>query len=174
LRIALYRNQETLVDEVRHPLILEGHSVWEEDLERLLGRFVDASWAYRFGPPAQDLIVLSLESEDGLLAQSVRFPAGRPVGDLTADALGLEATLESVDAERVRLLVRTRRLAYSVRIHVPGFMPDDNAFALEPGRWRGVDLLRVASGPWPGPPAGHLTAMNLIGRFPLRSEDEPV
>ena len=33
------------------------------DVEALLGRFVDAAWAYRFGPPAHDLIVASLEGE---------------------------------------------------------------------------------------------------------------
>ena len=31
----------------------------------MLGRFVDASWAYRFGPPAQDLIVAGIERDSG-------------------------------------------------------------------------------------------------------------
>ena len=50
----------------------------------MLGHFVDASWAYRFGPPAQDVIVASLERDEssapgsGMISQAVRFPAGRP------------------------------------------------------------------------------------------------
>ena len=64
------------------------------DLEALLGRFADASWAYRFGPPAQDLIVASIEREGAggaeLLSQAVHLPAGRPSAVESADRLGLE------------------------------------------------------------------------------------
>jgi hypothetical protein len=58
--------------------------------------------------------VLSLESGDDLLAQSVRFPAGRPAGGQSAATLSLEAKPEDFGVERVRMIVRARRLAYAL------------------------------------------------------------
>ena len=96
LRVALYRDFEQPVgarsaEESSCPPT--GRSA---RLEALLGRFVDASWAYRFGPPAQDLIVASIEKErdDGapdLISQATYFPDGRPSAVEDPDRLGIEA-----------------------------------------------------------------------------------
>ena len=62
---------------------LPPHGAVHHDIEAALGRFVDTAWAYRFGPPAQDVVVASLERDgaDGpeLLSQAFHFPAGRPL-----------------------------------------------------------------------------------------------
>ena len=50
------------------------------------------------------------------------------------------------DDGRVRLTVTSRRLAYGVRIHVPGFAPSDNAFSVEPGGSRRVELVPERAG----------------------------
>ena len=81
LRVALYRDFESRVDEASRELELPARHV-ARNVEALLGRFVDVSWAYRFGPPAQDLIVFSLERErgGGQLLSRRRFaspPGGR-------------------------------------------------------------------------------------------------
>ncbi len=137
-------------------------------MERLLGRFVDASWAYRFGPPAQDVVVMSLEGEDGseLLAQAFRFPTGRPVARESAGRLGLSARVQMEETGAV-VTVETRRLAYGVRLHVPGFRPEDDAFSVEPGHARRVRLR--ADGAPGATAAGQLTAVNLAGRHSLET-----
>ena len=96
---------------------------------RSLGRFVDAAWAYRFGPPAQDAIVASLERamERGgaeLLSQAFHFPAGRPLAQETEPSgSGSRRRPRPRRTATVRLAVTSRRLAYGVRIHAPGFAP---------------------------------------------------
>src|SRR6202044_3363022 len=55
LRVALYRGCRQLTDEAVEELELPAHGHAARNLESLLGRFVDLSWAYRFGPPSQDL-----------------------------------------------------------------------------------------------------------------------
>ncbi|HEX8159746.1 MAG TPA: hypothetical protein VF526_20380 [Solirubrobacteraceae bacterium] len=174
LRVTLYRDLEQQVGEAVQRLKLAGHDAYESDVETLLGHFVDAAWAYRFGPPAQDLIVASVERDGDcgpqLLAQSVRFAAGRPVAAEPADRIGLQASAHPLPGGTVRLTVRSRRLAYGVRVHVPGFVPVDDAFAIEPGATRSV-MLRPRT-PGAAFAGGALTALNLRGRVRIVSEDE--
>jgi beta-mannosidase len=173
LRVSLYRDLEHRVDEAEETIELAAHGGCERNVESLFGRFFDASWAYRFGPPAQDVIVVSLERDaEGrpeLLSQSMRFPAGRPLSREPGTRLGLEAEAEPVDGDVVRLTVRSRRLAYGVRVHAPGFIATDDAFSVEPGGRRVLLLRSRGDAAWDG---GRLTALNLEGGIRIASQDK--
>ena len=178
LRVALYRDFEHRVGEAQEDVELAAHTVRHWDIESLVGRFVDASWAYRFGPPAQDLIVASLEQQgepaDGdsrePLSQSIRFPAGRPLARESAAHLGLAASARILDGGAVRLVVSTRRLAYGVRVRVPGFRAVEDAFSVEPDGERTMLVLpRERGALYAG---GWLTAVNLQGRIALAAEQQ--
>jgi beta-mannosidase len=168
LRVTLYRDLEQRVGGGESVLRVEPHGSHERNVEDLIGHFADVSWAYRFGPPAQDVIVASLERDGDpdatFLSQAFRFPAGRPDRVEAADRLGLSAEARPCGDGVVRLTVRSRRLAYGVRIHAPGFAADDDAFSVEPGGSREVDLR-------PRTPdlrfSGELSAINLTGRLPI-------
>jgi beta-mannosidase len=164
LRVALYRDHEVLVDEAFDELELPAHSQLSRGVEALLGRFADVTWAYRFGPPAQDLVALSLErrSEGDLLSQSFRFPVARPLARLSDEALGLRATAERTDQGTYVVRVASRRFAYGVRVELPGCVPADDAFGVEPGHERVIELL---GSPYGSP--GAVTAVNLIGSVRL-------
>jgi beta-mannosidase len=163
LRLALYRDLEIRVDEAQRELELGPHDGCTLDVEQVLGRFVDVSWSYRFGPPAQDLIAISLERDGELLSQCFRLPAGRPSRRERPEQLGLTAAVQPLNERTARLKVSSTRFAYGVRAVVPGFRADDDAFCVEPGGERVIPLRRVseASG------AGSLTALNLDGRVRL-------
>jgi beta-mannosidase len=173
LRLALYRDFEHRVDQAEETIEVAPHSVRQWDIEALLGRFVDASWAYRFGPPAQDLIVASLHTpaEGGeLLSQSVRFPAGRPLVTEPAGDLGLIASAHVLDGGAAQVSVRSARFAYGVRVCVPGFRASDDAFSVEPAGERSVLLSpsqdgAVFAGGW-------LTALNLRGRVKISPAEQ--
>ena len=149
LRVALYRDFEHRVDHAQIDLELEPHSQNEWNVEALIGHFVDAAWAYRFGPPAQNLIVASLEQGDRqsgetrLISQTFRFPAGRPSRVEADEQLGLQASATVLGpGGDVELRVRSCRLLYGVRLQVPGFDSSDDAFSVEPGGERRVRLRR--------------------------------
>ncbi len=175
LRVAFYRDFEHRVGEAEETVELAPHEVRQWNVEALLGRFLDVSWAYRFGPPAQDLIVTSLErdsEEEGpvLISQSVRFPAGRPTATESAARLGLEARALPLEGGLARLSIHTRCFAHGVRLHLPGFVPSDDAFSVEPGHERVVSLR-------PDQPdatlaGGYLTALNLRGRITVPIEPD--
>jgi beta-mannosidase len=164
LRVALYRNFEARMDEAHEDLELPPHGSATRTVEGLLGRFVDAAWAYRFGPPAQDAIVLSLETGGEPrepLSQSVRFTAGPPRAREAAAHLGLEAVAGPLTDGLVPIAIDCRRLAYGVRVRAPGFMPLDDAFTVEPGVGRTVQLRAIDGGSAVGDAT--LTALNLDG-----------
>ncbi len=166
LRVALYRDFRQLADEAVEELELPAHGHAARNVEGLLGRFVDASWAYRFGPPAQDLVVVSLERDVAgacqLLSQSFRFPAGRPSVALTAAALGLTAEVSTPPGGEPRLVVASSAFVYSVRVRIPGYLTDDDAFSVEPGHSRVIRLTPIAGR---SPVGGNLIALNLAGRL---------
>ena len=127
LRIGLYRGFEQAVGEVVKEVELPDHSASSLDLEAMLGRFVDASWAYRFGPAAQDAIVAVLEAPGDEpappLAEALHFPAGRPSGAESAARLSLEATAEAAPDGSVTLSLRAQRLVWGLRAQCPGWSP---------------------------------------------------
>jgi beta-mannosidase len=173
LRVALYRNLRQLTDEVSEELELKAHGHAERNVEAMLGRFVDVSWSYRFGPPAQDLVVLSLEQDVGdemeLLSQAFRFPAGRPVVALPASAIGLSGALVPAPGGEAQLVVRSDGFAYGVRATISGYLTAENGFSVEPGHQRTVALTRLDDGV---PPAGgSLTALNLEGTVQLARKE---
>ena len=163
LRVGLYRELEQRVGEAEEKLELPPHGGISRNIETLLGGFVDAAWAYRFGPPAQDLIVVTLEpAESGEpISQSFRFPAGRPIERESVARAGLESSVVAGDGGVVGLRVRSRRLAYGVRVRAEGFIASDDAFSVEPGGERTVLLRpRVADGEFTG---ATLSALNIDG-----------
>jgi beta-mannosidase len=174
LRVALYSDFEHRVGEVGEAVELAARGAYERDLEQLLGGFVDASWSYRFGPPAQDLIVVSLETQEGtatrVLSQAVHFPAGYPSGVESVEQLGLCATAVDTGGGAIAVSVRCKRLAYGVRVEMPGFIPNDDVFCVEPGRER--TLVLRAGQPGAAPVDGTLSAVNLRGRVPIRPQAE--
>jgi beta-mannosidase len=166
LRVATYRDGEHPVAEVEQRLQLSPHDSTSFDLEELLGRFVDASWAYRFGPPAQDLIVASLEAPGGeVIARDFLFPAGLPSGAESAAALGLEAEVVA-GPDSLAVNLRSRRFVCGLQIFAQGAVANADLIFIEPGKPRLVNL-RSAGG---DPPSANmlLTAMNLIGRLTAR------
>jgi beta-mannosidase len=51
LQVALFHPAGTVLEELAVPLEVPPQGAWTADVEGLLGRFVDASYAFRFGEP---------------------------------------------------------------------------------------------------------------------------
>jgi beta-mannosidase len=127
LRVDLYRDFELRVDGGEEELVVPPRSVVRRNVEAVMGRFVDASYAYRFGPPGHHVVAVRFGGQVAL-----RFPAGRPPLQ-SREQLGLE-----LDGR----VVRTRRLLYGARC-------GGEAFSLLPGEERrlpdGADRLVAAN-----------------------------
>ena len=103
LRVAFYRDGEVTVEEAFTPVELQPHSLGEWNVETIVSGFRDASWAYRFGPPAQDAIVVSVERRAPPRARTAGAPGGVGPARATAgeangdeDEMGIETIVQTI------------------------------------------------------------------------------
>lgn len=154
LAVQLYRHGEVLVREAKRAVSVEARGASAFDAEEILGGFVDATYAFRFGPPAHDLVVATLTTAEGVV-RAFHYPLGLP-REVSSD-LGLEALATPVGEGAYSLRVSARRFAHAVSIDAPGYTPDDDYFHLPPGA-----SLTVRLRPLPGARAlsGDVAATN--------------
>ena len=169
LRVSFFRNGQLRIDGAEQSLDLPPRSSVELSIDALLGRFIDPSYAYRFGPPSHDVATATLvdRATGAVLADAVHFPLGPPAvrradlelrGSLLPHPLGFALTLA------------TTAMAYAVHIEAAGYEPADNYFHLDPAREKRV-LLR----PTPSSKTAitvRVTASNASTALTLRAEQE--
>ena len=167
LVLELFQHGEHRSETAHLPVLVPARDARTVDVSLAFGGFRDLSWAHRFGPPAADVVGLSLHDADRrLLARTAHLPAG-PVRERHHD-LGLHGELRLLDDGTAVAEVRTRAFAQWVTLEVPGWVPLDGWFHLLPGEARTVLLRRTTlPGPSTARPAGHLTAVNARGRVRL-------
>jgi beta-mannosidase len=156
LEVSLYRSGEVLSASGRLGLELGPREAIERPIASLFEGFLDTSYAYRFGPPAHDLVVAVLRGGAGtVLSEAFHFPLGR--SSARERDVGLAAEARPVQPDIFAVTVRSRRFAASVFIEAEGFAADDNHFHLAPGGARVVTLRRAGGS---GPLRGTVQALN--------------
>jgi beta-mannosidase len=168
LRCELFARGERSVDTGAREIEIPARGNRLVDLGALFDGFRDISYAYRFSPPAHDVVVVTLIGVDGAVASEViHLPLGlsRPV----ESEIGLGATAMPDDARPGwwTVSVTTGRFAQSVALDVDGYVPSDSWFHLAPGGTRSLTLR-----PWPGSehgrPRGSVRAVNVRAESSLR------
>ncbi len=136
-------------------------------VEGLLGHFCDPAYAYRFGPPRQDVVLVRLRAspEGPVLHQDALFPAGFSLSQ-HSDA-GLRGEVASLDEDTVEVCLSADAFLQWLSIDAPGWTPDDDFFHLSPACPRSLRLRRKAG--WTRPFKAVLQAINLDGSLTLRS-----
>jgi beta-mannosidase len=156
IRVTLFARGEQRVEEASQNVKVDARSGVVVEAGSLFDGFRDISYAYRFAPPAQDVVVASLLDEAGnLVSEVVHLPLGR--GRPLEGDLGLAATAHCSAAGAWRLDVTSRRFAQFVVVDVPDFIADNSWFHLPPGATRSVNLTPVASAIQP---QGYVSALN--------------
>jgi beta-mannosidase len=96
------------------------------------GRFMDLTYAYRFGPPPCDTVAVTLKDAQGrAIATAFHFPAGMQA--LFGADPGLSASAVMLDPCTAELTVATRKTALAVHFEIPGFEAVDEYFHMAPG-----------------------------------------
>ena len=99
-------------------------------LDKLLGRFCDTTYTYRFGPPKHDVGVVTFdEGSQGNPLTTTYYPGDRNLGFVSAPEL--EATAD-IKGERLTLTLRSACFLKSVKLQSAFFAFDDNYFDLPP------------------------------------------
>lgn len=146
LSMTLYRAGEAVVAHGRRPVQVPPHQAIEIAAAEFFDGFLDASYAFRFGPPSHDIAAAQLWGADAtLLTQACHFTTGLAI-DHRVD-VGLSAHAAPIDGDSYRLVLRSRRFAQSVTVQADGFRCDDQYFHLTPDCERVLFLRPDASGP---------------------------
>lgn len=140
IRVELFARGELVVDQGQIDVTVGAHSGVEIDAGSLLDGFRDITYAYRFAPPAHDVVVATLLSVDGEpICDTVFLPLGQ--NRVREPDIGLSATvLRGSPTEPWTIDVSTRRFGQWVSVEVPSFEPEDSWFHLPPGRSRTIRL----------------------------------
>lgn len=137
--------------EARAPLALPPHGARTVWADALLGRFTDAAYAYRFGPPAHDLVVATLRDRAAgrVLAEAFHFPLGLPLEPRDDVLAAAECERDASGAWRLRVRAGAQGPAVAVAVEVDGWVPEDAYFHLAPGAQRELLLRGGAEGATP-------------------------
>jgi beta-mannosidase len=139
LRLALYRDQEIPLRAAEQAVRIGARQSMRLWAEEVVGSFVDVGHAFRFGPPAHDLVVARWLATDGrsLASPAFHFPLGRP-SDVDP-GVQLEVKVVQGGTHPALELVASR-FAQAVSLDVQGGQPRDDFFHLEPGVPHVVEL----------------------------------
>jgi beta-mannosidase len=170
LELALHRQDGAVVEQLERVIEVGAHAELALTVEGLLGHFVDASYAYRFGPPGHALVTARLVRDVGagereVIARAFHLPLGLahdPDGDV-----GLDATVRALADGAHAVTVTAERFAQSVHLDAHGYRPSDNYFHLAPREAHVVVLSPLA-----GAKAldGRLRAINSRKHITIRVE----
>jgi len=167
LELAAWRDGEVRIAQGRRALRLQARGGETISCIDVLGRFLDLNHAYRFGPPACDVVgARLLDGDTGeALAENLFFPLG--LGEMLAQRgadIGLQASAVEQDGDAASLTLSTRRLALDLHFDVPGWQAEDEHFHLAPGASRQVRLRRTRAG---AGFAGQVLALNTSAAVPV-------
>lgn len=136
LAVALLRGATT-VGEAVVAIDVESRGARTIVADELLGRFRDAAYAYRFGPPSHDVVAVTVRDVVGVVvADDFYFPLG--LSNSRTDDVMISGDAERLDDRTVAIALRAERLAQFVALDTGDFVPDDNYFHMAPGTERRI------------------------------------
>jgi beta-mannosidase len=164
LTLRCLRDGEAIAAQARQALTLQPRESCRIAAAAMLDHFFDFTYAYRFGPPAHDVVLATLHADDSdsaPLSQAVYLP-DRSAGALHAPEL--HGSVECVQGEWW-LTVGTRRFARWVHIEDHAFVPERDWFHLGPAETRRIRLMHenVPGAAAGAIPSGEIYAINADG-----------
>ncbi|HMG22785.1 MAG TPA: glycoside hydrolase family 2 protein [Kofleriaceae bacterium] len=131
LELTLWRG-DVRVRDAATDVAVAPHAAIELAAGALFDGWIDLSHAYRFGPPAADVVHARLRVGDDVV-ETHWFPAG--LSAAREPDVGLAVT-----GDAAALAITTHRFARFVAIDAPGYVPSDNYFHLAPDQRRTISL----------------------------------
>ncbi|MCB9780212.1 MAG: glycoside hydrolase family 2 protein [Alphaproteobacteria bacterium] len=131
--------------------------------DAIIGAFTDLAHAFRFGPPAHDVVLARLWEGDRVVHQDALFPGGHALP--VQDEAGLEGALEAQEDGSLRLHLTAASFTQAVRIDAPDWERDDDHFHLAPGHEKVVRLWPAVAG---AAPRVRVEALDRVGGLSLR------
>jgi beta-mannosidase len=162
LHVAAYRNGLPSGMSARTRIEVPPRGSRSVHADSLFDGFRDLTYAYRFGPPAQDAVCASLR-DSGSGKAFARASWTLLPRSAEPSSAALRARIE-VEEQRYVLVLDADRFLDTVLIDLEDWLPEDNYLYLEPGESRRVPLRPLRSAV---APRGGVTAVTLARPVPV-------
>lgn len=167
VEFAMFQHGQVRVAAAEAPVRVEPRAGLTLSADAMLGRFADTAYAYRFGPPPNDVAVVRLRAADGsVIAEDFHFPQGLDLP--MASPKAFEASAERLPDGRVAVTIACDTFLQSVHFDCAGFRPDDAHFHVAPGSPRRVVFHPLADRSTKF--KAHVGALNLRDLHTLRTD----
>ena len=144
LELSLLKFDGTLVATSSKELSLASHHQRTETVEGMLGHFVDAGYAYRFGQPQFDFIHVSLKHNGGnLVSEDFEFSSQSLAP--SAENADVKIEIGAHDDEHSSIRIQSDQFLQYVSIKINGFIAEDNYFHLRPNQIKIVKLSNLGN-----------------------------
>jgi beta-mannosidase len=165
--VSAHRKGDSVATTAQRAVNLDARSATSIPMASMFEWFVDFGYAFQFAEAGYDILSAELNDESGAAqADAVFFPTG-PARQVDPDLL-LEAKLLRCATESV-LAIRANKFAQTIRIEMPGFIPEDNYFHLLPG---GQRQIRMRDGNPSARSRGTVSALNAQRTFDVLDAHE--
>jgi beta-mannosidase len=144
---------------------LNARSTHRVSVDTVIGRFVDSSYAYHFGPRAFVSCVAQLHQQDGTLITQKTYAPPIETQAIISDA-GLTAIANKINDGEYLLTISTQMPAYYVSISIDGFALENNYFHVLPGFDQQV---KITTNHPEAIPRGKLRALNVKASSPIKA-----
>lgn len=170
-----------VLHQTERSLQLPPHSQLSINDVELLPQFMDASYAYRFGPPQHLAVQLCLYHDNGadtaaakMISQSVFLARGwSQLPALQNANWQLDLRQDPSQTDSWLLDLACDQAAFAVALDLPGFVLSDNYFDLLPGTPRQIRIQALSAG---SIPKGQVQALNATHSLrlpsPIRADQE--
>ena len=138
LSVSVLQHGRTEIASESESITIEPRSKSELPADRVIGRFLDVSYRYRFGPEKHDVVVASITNKDGLvILNASKKTSNRPL--LINENVALTVNLFEIDGATIMQLTSDRFLK---NVHIQAKELDilDNYFDLTPDTQKNVFL----------------------------------
>jgi beta-mannosidase len=167
LTITLVTAEGRIYEQQQKTLTFEPRSVKRISVDLYLDRFVDSSYAYRFGPRAFSSCIATIKSNDGMTLLQNIYVNPTETHHINYD-LGLTGVVSLREDGQYQLTLSCKAPAFYVVIDTPAILPADNYFHLVPG-FDKVVLLKTKDKQ--SLPHGRIRALNTKNSYPIKIMD---
>jgi beta-mannosidase len=164
LSISLVTDEGKIYAQNAVKVTLSPRSISRMSIDTIIGRFVDSSYAYHFGPRAFVSCVAQLKQEDDTIITQKTYTPPCETQTLVSDA-GLTAMATKIKDGEYLLTISTQSPAYYVAISIENFALENNYFHVLPGFDQQVKITNINVD---AIPRGRLRALNVKASSPIK------
>ena len=143
LEVVLLKEPQTILTSRELPCTLAARSCVARSIDEIIGSFFDVNYAYRFGPPHHDMVMVTLYDNNRRVISTAyhgvhrREPAMLSAAHIETKVAKVANATNAAD-NAYDVTVHSDQFLHHVSLTARGYLPDDNYFHLPPSRHKTI------------------------------------